>query len=197
MRALSDYTKVIEPWANAVAEAMVADVFRRDAAMWRANSKDLSRGIAREFLQAPTGDIFQALQQEQVTLIKSLPLEASERVHRIAQEGILTSARASELQKQIMETGEVTKGRAHTIARTETSRAASNFVQARAMYVGSEGYIWRTSADFDVRKSHQEMEGKFVRWSDPPTLDNLKGHAGCLPNCRCFAEPIFPDEWFN
>ncbi|MDR0067994.1 phage head morphogenesis protein, partial [Acinetobacter sp. 11520] len=30
-------------------------------------------------------------------------------------------------------------------------------------------------------------------WDNPPTLDNLKGHAGCLPNCRCYPEPSIPD----
>jgi uncharacterized protein with gpF-like domain len=39
------------------------------------------------------------------------------------------------------------------------------------------------------------MEGKFVRWDEPPTLDNLTGHAGALPNCRCRPEPVIPDEF--
>ncbi|MDR8377773.1 phage head morphogenesis protein, partial [Acinetobacter baumannii] len=55
------------------------------------------------------------------------------------------------------------------------------------------GYIWRTSEDGDVRPSHKAMNGKFVAWNSPPTLDNLKGHAGCLPNCRCYTEPVIPN----
>ena len=89
--------------------------------------------------------------------------------------------------------GYVTKARARLSARTAGARTAMELTKARAQSVGSEGYIWRTVRDSDVRPSHKGMEGKFVRWDDPPTLDNLTGHAGGLPNCRCYAEPIIPD----
>jgi hypothetical protein len=32
------------------------------------------------------------------------------------------------------------------------------------------------------------MKDKFVRWDNPPTLDGMTGHAGCLPNCECWSE---------
>jgi uncharacterized protein with gpF-like domain len=38
------------------------------------------------------------------------------------------------------------------------------------------------------------MEGKFVTWDDPPTLDGMKGHAGQFPNCRCYPEPVIPED---
>ncbi|EFI2486087.1 phage minor head protein, partial [Escherichia coli] len=62
----------------------------------------------------------------------------------------------------------------------------------RALSIGSNGYIWRTAEDGDVRHSHREMEGKFVEWGKPPTLDGMTGHAGELPNCRCYKEIVFP-----
>lgn len=79
------------------------------------------------------------------------------------------------------------------IARTEVARTSSVLTQARAEHAGSTGYIWRTARDGDVRPSHKAMNGRFVRWGEPPTLDNLRGHAGCLPNCRCYADPVIPD----
>lgn len=194
VQALREYAKLIRPWAGAVAQAMVQDVARRDRAMWKANSKEMSRQLAVELGTAPTGAVMAELQRQQVELITSIPLEAAERVHRIAQESLLTSARAEDLAKQILATEDVTKARATLIARTEVSRAASNLVQARATHAGSLGYIWRTSGDADVRESHSKMDGVYVRWSEPPTLDKLTGHAGALPNCRCFADPVFPDD---
>lgn len=193
IRALQDYSVLIGPWAESVASYMLADVERRDARMWRSNGAEMGRLLRDELLGAPTGDIMRQLQADQVRLIKSIPLEAAQRVHLLTAENIITSRRASEVQAEILRTEEVTVNRARLIARTETSRAASNLVQARAQYAGSDGYIWRTSGDSDVRDSHKEMEGKYVRWTTPPTLDGMKGHAGCLPNCRCFAEPVFPD----
>lgn len=190
---LLNYAKLIEPWAMAVAEYMIADVWRRDRVMWKKIGKEMSTELRRELEHAPTGLMLKILQEEQVTLIKSIPLQAAERVHALTQEAMLSSTRAATIAKDILETENVTQARATLIARTETSRVASNLVQARAQYVGSEGYIWRTADDGDVRPSHAEMDGKYVRWSHPPKLDNLTGHAGCLPNCRCFADPVFPD----
>ena len=173
---------------------MVADVARKDYAMWRKHSADMGRELRREIENAPTGQILAELQASQVRLIKSIPLEAAQRVHDLVLEATIGSKRAAEVAEAILFTEDVSKAKATLIARTEVSRVASNLVQARASWAGSDGYIWRTSGDSDVRPSHEEMEGKYVRWSLPPTLDNLKGHAGTLPNCRCFAEPIFPEN---
>ncbi|WP_265340329.1 phage minor head protein, partial [Salmonella enterica] len=85
------------------------------------------------------------------------------------------------------------KSRADLIARTELGRATGALDQARALSIGSNGYIWRTAEDGDVRHSHREMEGKFVEWGRPPTLDGMTGHAGELPNCRCYKEIVFPN----
>lgn len=194
LKVLTDYAKTIEPWAGAVARMMLADVARRDLAMWRRVGKDMSVRLRQEIAQAPVGDILRVLQDEQVKLIKSIPLEAAEKVHEMTLEGLTTtSVRAAETAKRIQEIADIPMWRARLIARTETSRVASNLVQARASWAGSDGYIWRTSMDSDVRPSHRRMEGKYVRWGHPPTLDKLKGHAGTLPNCRCFAEPMFPE----
>lgn len=194
VQALTEYAKLLEPWATSVASFMLADVARRDASMWRQNGKEMSRALSRELNNAPTGEILRQLQAEQVSLIKSIPLEAAKRVHELSVEGITTSMRAKEVAREILRTTDVAESRARLIARTEVNRATSNLVQARSTWAGSDGYIWRTSGDSDVRDSHREMEGKYVRWSEPPTLDKLKGHAGALPNCRCFAEPVFPND---
>lgn len=194
IKALHDYAQLLEPWARSVAGFMLADVARRNEQMFRQNAKDMGRQLRATITNSAITYPLQALQDEQVRLIKSLPLEAAERVHTLAVQSLSTSTRASELAKAIMATGHVTESRARLIARTETSRASSNLLQARAEYAGSEGYIWRTSGDMDVRDSHHKMEGRYVRWTSPPTLDGMKGHAGCLPNCRCYAEPVFPND---
>ena len=194
IQTLKQYAQTIEPWARSVAAFMVADVARRDKAMWAKTTKEMSSGLRREIMEAPTGETFRKLQEQQVGLIKSIPLEAAQRVHDLAQEAMVASVRPGDIAKKILETEAVSASKARVIARTEVARAANNLIQARSEYAGSEGYIWRTSGDLDVRDSHREMEGKYVRWSHPPTLDGLTGHAGTLPNCRCFAEPIFPNE---
>ena len=191
--SLARYSEALFPWAKAVAGTMLAEVDRRDLAAWADYSRDMKRALQDEIKNAPTGYAMRGLLADQVKLITSLPIEAGERVHRWTLEGLADGTRAAEVSRAIRATSDVTAARANTIARTETGRAASVLTQARAESIGSQGYEWITAGDSDVRPSHRQMSGKFVLWSAPPTLDKLTGHAGTLPNCRCYAAPLVPD----
>lgn len=194
MQMLQKYAEALDVWALRTASAMVAEVENRDRKAWMAAAAEMSVELRREIQTAPTGEIMQALLSEQVTLIKSIPLDAAKRVHELTLQGLEDSSRGSEIVAEIMRSGEVAIGRANLIARTETARTASVLTQARATHIGSEGYIWRTAGDSDVRHSHKEMNGKFVRWGDPPTLsDGTTTHAGQIYNCRCYPEPVLPE----
>jgi SPP1 gp7 family putative phage head morphogenesis protein len=194
MRATLDrYAELIDPWARAVAARMISEVAARDKQTWREVSAQMGRALHQEIEYAPIGATMNSLLEEQVRLIKSMPLEAAQRVHELTIEGIQQGTRAKDITAEIMRTGNVTKSRATLIARTEVGRTATALTQARAQFVGSEGYTWATVRDSDVRPSHKAMEGKFVRWDSPPTLDNLTGHAGALPNCRCVPLVIVPN----
>ena len=129
----------------------------------------------------------------QVNLIKSLPRQAALQVHELALGAMTDGQRAAGLVDSIIALGSKTRSRAMLIARTEVGRVSGEMTKARAMTAGSDGYIWRSAEDRDVRPSHKKMNGRFVKWNEPPTLDNLTGHAGCLPNCRCYIEPVIPD----
>lgn len=191
---LRRYAEALTPWAEATATRMLADVNRRDEQAWMEQARELSRGLAAEIRTAPTGELMRALLADQVTLIKSLPLDAAQRVHDLTLAGIENSTRAKEIQKEVARSGLVSENRAKLIARTEVARTASVLTQARAEHIGSEGYIWRTSNDSDVRHSHKEMNGRYVRWDTPPRLsDGTVTHAGQIYNCRCYPEPVIPD----
>lgn len=191
--SLNEYANTLNHWAQNAAGRIITDVALRDEKTWLIYAKDLSRGVREQIRNTDTGAVYQELLNEQVLLIKSLPLEAAQRIHDLSTRSLIEGSRSSEIAGLIMATGRVTRSRANTIARTEVSRAACVFTQARAENLGSEGYIWRDSDDGDVRKSHHEMNGKFVYWNKPPTLDRLTGHAGCLPNCRCYPDPVIPE----
>lgn len=195
IRALTEYSRMIGPWAESVATYMLADVNRRNEKAWREHGKSMSRELRHELNQTPVGFEFKNLLRENVVLIQSLPLQAAQRVHLQVQEGMLASTRSTEIAKNIMQTGLVTESRAKLIARTEVSRAAVTLTQARAMAIGSQGYIWRTVRDGDVRPTHRAQEGRYIRWDSPPKTDKSLPpyHAGCGPNCRCFPEPVLPE----
>lgn len=192
--ALRRYAEVIRPWASSVAEKMVAEVDMANRRDWREHTNAMGVAMRQELESSPTGAVVQAALAEQVKLITSMPTRAAERVHRLAQETMSTGKRPAELVEEIMKQGDVTAAQARTIARTEVGRVQTELTKTRALSIGSEGYIWRTAQDVDVRDSHKAMNGKFVRWDSPPTLDGMVGHAGQLPNCRCDTEVIIPED---
>ena len=200
-QALKSYSEIIGPWALHVVNNVIQAVDSQDKFAWRQHSKNMSLALRNELQNAPVGDTVKDLFQQNVTLIKSIPLQAAERVHKLIQENMMQSKRASDVAKKIMETEYVTKNRATLIARTEIAKASLALTQARALYVGSDGYIWHTSGDLIVRKSHRAMNGKFCRWDSPPLINegtdekpNMIAHGpGEIWNCRCFPEPILPD----
>ncbi len=191
-RALRRYAEVLRPWADSVGKRMVTDVANRDRQAWAELSETIGRELQREIATAPMGAVLQEAMARQVHYITSLPLDAAERVHKLTLAGISEGTRAAEVAAEIARSGAVSVSRARLIARTEVSRTATLLTQARAQHIGSTAYTWCTSHDGDVRPSHKRMAGKIVLWADEPVLDGLRGHAGTLPSCRCYPEPIIP-----
>ena len=192
--ALIGYSEALEPWAIRTANEMINRTISHNTKAFSAISGQISKELKSGLSQSLVGQTARQLQAEQVTLIKSLPIEAGERAQKLAIEASMGGRRPDEIAQELLRTEEVTKSRATLIARTETAKANSVITQARAQSVQSKGYIWRTAGDSDVRESHAEMEGVYVDWDKPPTLsDGTTTHAGQIFNCRCFPEPVLPE----
>lgn len=195
--ALRKYAESLDVWAVNASSRILMDVALRDEKTWLIYAQDMSVGVRKEIRETDVGVVMQKLLSDQVGLIKSLPLNAAQRVQDLATNAIIDGQRASGVVEAILATGDITKARANTIARTEISRATTAFTEARAKDLGSDGYIWRTSEDSDVRHEHAELNGKFIRWDSPPIADKKSGtraHAGCIWNCRCYPEPVIPED---
>lgn len=188
------YADTITPWAEVTADRMIREVAQNDKQAWRRVSAEMGRQLHREIETAPTGIAMREAKARQVELIRSLPIEAAQRVHDLTTRGITEGRRASDIAAEIMRTGEVTKSRATLIARTETARTATELTKARAQHIGSTHFIWVTAGDGDVRPSHRALNGQAFRWDDPPECD--PGHRalpGAIWNCRCIPRVIIPD----
>ena len=194
--ALLKYADLLYPWAKSVAQRMLEEVSRKDESAWKEHGQKIGRSLWNEITLAPTGAVMRQRMDEQVDLITSLPREAAERVHKLSIRAVSTSMRAEEIQADILRTGEVTKSRAETIARTEVSRASTELLMARAKFVGSTHYEWLTARDADVRPLHRRLDGKIFAWDDPPVTGEggERSLPGGIYNCRCVALPIIPDK---
>lgn len=191
---LRKYADTIGPWAQAAGQKMITEVAARDLQDWREVSKEIGRGLEREIAATPIGEVVRGRLAEQVTLIKSIPLDAAQKVHELALGSVLEGRRSGDLVEEIMKIGGTTKSRAKLIARTEVGRVSTEITKARAAVAGSTHFIWRTAGDSDVRASHRKLDGKMFRWDDPPECD--PGHhalPGAIWNCRCYAEAVIPD----
>lgn len=189
---LRDYAETIGPWAHQAAANMVLGIERDNADKFARLAHRMGYDM-RTFLGGDAvGQVVAARIAENTRLIKSLVLDSALRAGELAHESLITGMRAEDMAEEIYGLNGVTKARAKVIAVTEVSKAATALTQARSEQFGSEGYIWRSVRDGATRPSHRAMEGKFVKWSEPPTLDGMTGHAGEFPNCRCYPEPVIP-----
>lgn len=207
MEELRRYSEKLGPWALRQSAKMLDLVQKSNRRAYAKKSKEIGTLLKLNVAEKDVGEAAIALMNEQVGLIKSIPLEAGLRAQKIAYEAVLTGTRAApnedtirELEKEMGFTTQTATSRALLISRTETARANATINQSRAMAVGSNQYRWHNSGDEVVRHSHKFYKGKRLQgmifsWNNPPTLeDGMTGHPGTFPNCRCFAEPIFNDE---
>ena len=188
------YSDYITPWVVAVSKRMHDEVNARDLRSWESYTHNMSSAIQREVKRTPVGDVMRQLLREQVHLIKSIPIDAAERVHELTVRGIAQGLREADIREAVMRTGSVSESRAQLIARTEVARTRSVLTQARAQHIGSTHYVWRTVGDASVRPSHRRLNGQVFAWADAPECDPPHhAHPGQIYNCRCRPVPIIPD----
>lgn len=193
-KAMQHYSQALEPWAKHVSAEMLTAIARYNKAAFLKTADLMSKEQKRKLTEAPLNNKFFELQARQVELIKSLPIEAGQRVQRLALEATIQGTRAADIAEEIANTEGVTLSRANLIARTEVARCNALITQARAEYVGATQYVWNTMEDESVRDAHQKMDQKLFSYNNPPTLsDGTVGNPGEFPNCRCFSTPIIPE----
>jgi len=194
---LNRYAQILTPWAHSTSARMIAEVARRDETAWKNHSAEISRNLRQEIANAPIGPVVKQIQKDQVDLIKDIPIEAGNKIQELAREAMIKGQRFSDIVPEIQnQVAGMTKNRATLISRTETAKAATAITQARAKFIGSDTYTWRTARDKDVRLMHRRLEGTVQRWDDPPVaeLNGTRHHPGDFPNCRCVAIPVIPDK---
>lgn len=185
-------------------ERMVTGLNTGNYSTWRKAAKEATKGnmLYRALLEEMQTGISSSIKNqimENANLIRTLPTDTAQKVvHNITEEAY-KGKRASEIARIIQEeTSKHSRASARLIARTEVSKATTALTKARSEDLGLKWYVWRTALDGDrVRKSHRNMEGVLVAWSNPPAPEELVGeksaghyHAGNIYNCRCYPEPL-------
>lgn len=170
----------------------------REAASRSTQAQKLYRLLEAE-MQGATGARVQQLVRENSRLISSLPLEAATRLTH----EILTAQQNGARPKTVAKMAgrrfpELLRSRVNLISRTETAKASTALTRARCERLAIDWYQWESSKDQRTRKSHKNMHGVIVPWSQTPSPEALVGekstlgayNAGECPNCRCGVIPI-------
>ena len=172
---------------------------------WRAAASASSQGrkiyklLMEETTNTAVGQTINNIVAENSLLIKTVPRNMAGKVSELARQRRFEGVRPDEILQEIMEKQpHLREFEARRLARTESAKASTALVQARAEAMNLDFYIWRTAHDGDrVRKSHQIMERVICRWSEPPNPEAMSGvrsygnyHPGGIFNCRCWAEVI-------
>ena len=139
---------------------------------------------------------------ENVLKIKSIPNEALDEMQGIIREGYQNGRTIRDITKEIQREFGVTKNKAEALARDQVSTLNAQLTRMQQEDAGCEEYIWSDSGDSRVRDCHHSLDGKRIRWDNPPEMwykTKSKGivYTGrrCHPGedycCRCVAIPYF------
>lgn len=171
---------------------------------WQEAAAESSQGhmiheaLKKEMKATTLGGRVDQIIQENAQMIKTVPQDMAERFTKMAQENWTKGLRSDEIVEELMKRApELRRFEAKRIARTETSKASTAMIQARAEIYNRPFYYWRPCMDERTRKTHRAMDGIICRWDDPPNPEAKFGgksygsyHPGCIFNCRCIPEPI-------
>lgn len=196
-------TPTFHRYTQVTALRMVTNLFVGSAKTWREAARQSSKSrviyeALRHELQGPVGGAVNFQVQRNAELIRTLPLDIAGRVTDYISEESFKGRRAADIAENIQRMfPENSKAKAQLIARTEVSKTSTALTRARAENIGLDWYEWRTSEDQRVRSSHRHMDRVLVRWTDPPSPEELIGeksyghyHSGDIFNCRCYPAPL-------
>ena len=202
MEALSS-DAVFQKIAKKLANRFITNIFTLNTRSWRniSNNTKYARQInllLKREMSGQLGDAVRALVDYNAFLITSTPVNISKlltnKALEMQQDGMRADAIAAELLRLVPG---MTASRVNLIARTEASKASTALTRARSFDLGLDWYVWNTSRDGRVRKSHARMNGVLVKWTDPPSPEGLVGersygkyNAGEIFNCRCIPTPV-------
>lgn len=189
-------------FAQSTASQMVertaaANKSKFDRSVRSATGVDIGSVVTAEGLE----DFVALSVNKNVSLIKSLPEEYLKQVETIVNNGVVSGARYSTIEKEI--SGRVGSaasklaGRIKTIARNEIQTINSQITLRRSEALGITRGIFRTSEDERVRPCHSELNGveydlKKGAWSKTCRKFIQPGITDI--NCRCSYSPIIEVE---
>ncbi len=129
---------------------------------------------------------------ENISLISTIPEDTLEKMKDIVYDGFANGKSTTQMVKEIQRAYNISRRRAELISRDQVAKLNGQIQKAQQQDAGITEYIWFTTGDERVRRSHQELNGKKFSWDDAPVnSDGRKCHPGQDYQCRCIGRPVF------
>lgn len=186
----------LEAYAKQAAERMVTHTYQSGFKTWREAAREAGQGpeiylaLQRE-LRGSVGRRYRELVALNAHYITSMPQEIASKLVVQMSQAQRAGTRPENLLKHL------TRTKSALLARTETAKASAALTQARSESLGLQWYVWETSDDARVRRSHRLMQGVLFTFANPPSPELLTGekgvgfyNAGNIFNCRCYMAPL-------
>lgn len=187
------FGKIAEPSA----ETMVKNARATSKTTLHSSLQKLSGGLSLKTSVVPKGmeEIAQAIINENVTLIKSIPVKYLTDVSGAVMRSITTNAGLESLIKVVNKYSDATERRVKNIALDQTRKAYNTINKARMQALGVKQYEWvHSSGSRHPRKYHLDvLNGQIFDFDNPPIIDPAtgeKGIPGQLINCGCTMTPV-------
>lgn len=146
--------------------------------------------------------IMNAVINENMALIKSIPQEVLKEMQVVLSQGII-SGNQKELVKNLKRIKGVSKDRAVFIARDQIHKAVESFKQVQNTALGIEYYEWLTADDERVSSGlggHRQNNHRIFKYGSNEAIISWSskrgfyyGKPGDRPNCRCIAVGVILD----
>ena len=190
------YTGRAELLAREWTESELNNLYRYVYGSYKKEFPNLS--VSGEYYE----QIMNAVINENLTLIKSIPQEVLKEMQVALSQGII-SGNQKELIKNLKRIKGVSKDRAVFIARDQIHKAVESFKQVQNTALGIEYYEWLTADDERVSSGlggHRQNNHRIFKYGSNEAIishSNKRGYyygkPGDRPNCRCIAVGVILD----
>jgi SPP1 gp7 family putative phage head morphogenesis protein len=123
--------------------------------------------------------------RENIALIKGVNVQQINTLETELLRAMRMGTRAKDFEEVLREELEYSERRIKLIARDQILKFSGQIDRLKQTEIGITKYIWRTSGDERVRRTHEQNANKTFSWDNPPET----GHPGQDYQCRCRAEP--------
>lgn len=176
----------------------------------RYNEKQLQKSLnpllgVDQFLNQPfLKTQLESFSEQSTALISTLSVDEIQDVKGVVLRAVSNGDRFTETAKNIQKRFEISSRHAKMIARDQTAKLNSSLARLRQESVGVTEFIWQTSGDDRVRKSHKVLDGMVCSWKDTTvykipgetdwrkksSIGGTEDQVGQDYQCRCVSIPI-------